>query len=98
MSYIFRYTVTYYNEIDCVNESKSGFVVANSTTEATSKIINEYGEDNTLMFTLCFFSEGELIEDEAPGINSDTIESHLSHLTTAQERYTFVVTRNTIKN
>ena len=88
MSYIFRYTVTYYNEIDCVDKNESGFVVANSTLEATEKIVNEYGDDQIFVLTLCFFSEGELVSDDIKGIDFNLLRGHVNQLVAIEEKYT----------
>ena len=89
MSYIFRYTVTYYNEIDCVNKNESGFVIANSTPEATEKIVNEYGEEQILILTVCFFSDGELAIDGTKSIEFNLLKDHANQLVTVEEKYTW---------
>lgn len=87
MSYIFRYTVTYYDEVESVDKNESGFVIANSTSEATEKIVKEYGEDQILMFTLCFFSEGELVIDGTKGIDFNLLKDHVNQLIAVEEKY-----------
>ena len=88
MSYVFRYTVTYYNEMDCVNKNESGFVIANSTPEATEKIVNEYGEDQIIILTVCFFSDGELVVDGTKGIDFNLLKDHVNQLVAVEEKYT----------
>ena len=88
MSYIFRYTVTYYNEMDGVNENESGFVIANSTPEATEKIVNEYGEDQIIILTVCFFSDGELVVDGTKGIDFNPLKDHANQLVAVEEKHT----------
>ena len=88
MSYIFRYTVTYYNEMDGVNKNESGFVIANSTLEATEKIVNEYGEDQIIILTVCFFSDGELVVDGTKGIDFNLLKDHVNQLVAVEEKYT----------
>lgn len=73
--------------MDCVNKNESGFVIANSTPEATEKIVNEYGEDQIIMFTLCFFSDGELVIDGIKGIEFNVLKDHVNQLITGEEKY-----------
>ena len=77
MGYNYRYTVTYWNEIDGCDTIETGFVCGNDYTDATSKLVTMYDEDDIKMLSIAFYSEyGGVIIDNDMSLDSELIKAH----------------------
>lgn len=81
MGYNYRYTITYWNEIDGSDTIETGFVCGNDCADATSKLVTMYGEDYIKMVSIAYYSEtGGVIIDNDMGVDSELIKAHAERI------------------
>ena len=59
MTSFYRYCVTFYNEAEGKEETRTGITAANSYSEATTHLASYYGDDNITHFMMeCIGCDG----------------------------------------